>query len=106
MSFPSLLIVWRKDDKPVEVFLGSRPAEALFNYMLERMPSIAPEYAEEFEYSNWCVFSITGLPESSFMAVCDMMMQACEDLPALKPRQAALREALASDPRFQPPQAA
>lgn len=106
MSVPGKLIVRHDGDNVVGIFLGNRATDPLFAYMVERMPAVAPDYAQEFEYSNWGVFSIAGAPPSSFMAVYNLIMQACEELAVLKPHQADLRQALESDPRFKQLQAA
>ncbi|MFD1245275.1 glycine cleavage system H protein [Paralysiella testudinis] len=107
MSIPSELFVRRENGDLVQVFLGSKAtAAALFDYLLHHLPDVAPDYAEEFEYSNWDVLSITGLSAAYFMPVYDLIMQACQELELVKPYQAALQAALQSDPRYRQQQAA
>lgn len=102
MSGPSEMYVGRQNGKLTEVFLGNRAnAAALFDYMLERMPEAASDYAEEFEFGNWETLSITGLPARHFMPVYRIIMQAMEELPALNPYKDTMQTALQADPRYQ-----
>ena len=58
--------------------------------------------AEEFEYSNWEVFSIHAAPEKYYRAICHLIMQGADRLESVKPFKAALKAALEADPRFKP----
>lgn len=64
------------------------------------MYEIAPEYAEEFEYGNWEVFSIHAAPEKYYRAIYHLIMQGADRLESVKPFKAALKVALEADPRF------
>lgn len=84
----------------IEVEMGKGACADLFAYMTPAMYEIAPEYAEEFEYSNWEVFSIHAAPKKYYRAVCDLIMQGADRLESVKPFKAALKAALEADPRF------
>lgn len=103
MSGPNGLYVRRENGRLTEVSLGDRAtAAALFDYLLQRMPAAAPEYAEEFEFGNWETLSITGMPARHFMPVYRLIMQASDEIPALAPYKDEMQAVLQADPRYSP----
>ena len=105
MSTPSgmTISIIKKDDDAyhfVKVEMSKGACADLFAYMTPAMYEIAPEYAEEFEYSNWEVFSIHAAPEKYYRAIYHLIMQGADRLESVKPFKAALKTALEADPRF------
>ena len=105
MSTPSGMAISaiKQDDGEyhwIEVEMGKGACADLFAYMIPVMYDIAPEYAEEFEYSNWEIFSIHATPKKYYRAVYDLIMQGADRLESVKPFKAALKTALEADPRF------
>lgn len=86
----------------VEVEMNKGACADLFAYMTPAMYEIAPEYAEEFEYSNWEVFSIHAAPEKYYRNIYNLIMQGADRLESVKPFKADLKAALEADPRFKP----
>lgn len=66
--------------------------------MVERMPAVAPDYAEEFQWSNWEVLPVGGCPARYYNAVVEMV--AAAEIKTLEPYKAKLLDALKSDERY------
>ncbi|MFC5920858.1 hypothetical protein ACFPVS_09020 [Neisseria weixii] len=90
----------RENGRTNEVVMTKRACADLFAYMVPRMYGIAPEYAEEFEYGNWEVFSIGGAPEKYYRAICGLVLGGADELPSVAPYKADLKAVLEADPRF------
>lgn len=101
MSTPEEVWINSKDGGGfVEVFIGKRASADLFAYMVPRMYEVAPDYAEEFEYGNWEIFSVRSAPAKDYPAVVALFMEACDALETVKPYKQELKAALEADPRF------
>ncbi|KLT73547.1 hypothetical protein PL75_03015 [Neisseria arctica] len=101
MSAPDYLYVNMANGQLVKHLLPNRMSVLLFDYMLPHMADVAPDYAKQFEGEfSCCTFSIADLPEKDFMAVYQLIMDACDDINALQPLKGDLQTALLADPRY------
>lgn len=83
------------------LYLGTRAVDDLFNFMLPKLQENMPSFSEQFEGEFYGeVFSIVDVPESEYLFVYDLIMQACDELDSLKRHKAILETALQGDVRY------
>lgn len=104
MSTPQSIYISCEEDgsNMVSVALPKPAGTYLTDYMLPRMETNAPGWGKLFEADlHSGSLSILEIPEQHYMAVCNLIMEACSRHKELESYRSQLKAALEADPRFQ-----